>query len=138
MSMQLPMAAPVAPAAPAPTQEFLRAVRRVKLLSWISLAWMGAEGTIAIVAGILAGSIALVGFGIDSAIEGFASAIIIWRFTGRADALGTRPSSARRSWWRSSSSCSPRTSPSRPCRHLVAGERPRHELARHSAHRARA
>jgi divalent metal cation (Fe/Co/Zn/Cd) transporter len=34
------------------------------------------------VAGLLAGSIALVGFGIDSAIEGFASAIIIWRFTG--------------------------------------------------------
>jgi divalent metal cation (Fe/Co/Zn/Cd) transporter len=60
----------------------MRAVRRVKLLSWLSLAWMGAEGTIAIVAGIVAGSIALVGFGIDSAIEGFASAIIVWRFTG--------------------------------------------------------
>jgi divalent metal cation (Fe/Co/Zn/Cd) transporter len=58
------------------------AVRRVRLLSWISLVWMGAEGTIAIVAGVLAGSIALVGFGIDSAIEGFASVIIIWRFTG--------------------------------------------------------
>ncbi len=42
---------------------------------------MGAEGAIAIVAGILAGSIALVGFGIDSAIEGFASVIIVWRFT---------------------------------------------------------
>jgi divalent metal cation (Fe/Co/Zn/Cd) transporter len=62
--------------------EFLRAVRRVKLLSWVSLVWMGAEGTIAILAGTLAGSIALVGFGIDSAIEGFASAIIVWRFTG--------------------------------------------------------
>ena len=82
MSVQLPMAAPVATAAPEPSAEFLRAVRRVKLLSWISLVWMGAEGTIAIVAGVLAGSIALVGFGIDSAIEGFASAIIVWRFTG--------------------------------------------------------
>jgi divalent metal cation (Fe/Co/Zn/Cd) transporter len=61
---------------------YLRAARRVRLLSWISLVWMGAEGTIAIVAGILAGSVALVGFGIDSAIEGFASAIIVWRFTG--------------------------------------------------------
>ena len=30
----------------------------------------------------MAGSIALIGFGIDSAIEGFASAIIVWRFTG--------------------------------------------------------
>jgi divalent metal cation (Fe/Co/Zn/Cd) transporter len=61
---------------------FTRAARRVRQLSWLSLIWMGAEGTIAIVAGMLAGSIALVGFGIDSAIEGFASAIIIWRFTG--------------------------------------------------------
>jgi divalent metal cation (Fe/Co/Zn/Cd) transporter len=43
---------------------------------------MGAEGAIAIVAGILAGSIALIGFGIDSAIEGFASLVIVWRFTG--------------------------------------------------------
>lgn len=66
----------------APNPEFLRAAKRVRQLSWLSLVWMGAEGTIAIVAGILAGSIALIGFGIDSAIEGFASAIIVWRFTG--------------------------------------------------------
>jgi divalent metal cation (Fe/Co/Zn/Cd) transporter len=73
---------PQGSSARAPSQEFGAAVRRVKLLSWISLVWMSAEGTIAVVAGILAGSIALVGFGIDSAIEGFASAIIVWRFTG--------------------------------------------------------
>ena len=56
--------------------------RRVKVLSWLSLAWMTVEGGVAIGAGIVAGSIALVGFGLDSAIEGFASLIIIWRFTG--------------------------------------------------------
>jgi divalent metal cation (Fe/Co/Zn/Cd) transporter len=55
---------------------------RVKLLSWLSLAWMSIEGAVAIAAGIVAGSIALIGFGLDSAIEGFASVIIIWRFTG--------------------------------------------------------
>ena len=55
---------------------------RVKLLSWLSLAWMTVEGAVAIAAGIVAGSIALIGFGLDSAIEGFASVIIIWRFTG--------------------------------------------------------
>ena len=60
-----------------------RLAARAKLLSWLSLAWMTAEGAIAIFAGIVAGSIALVGFGLDSAIEGFASVIIIWRFTGR-------------------------------------------------------
>ena len=43
---------------------------------------MGAEGTVAIVAGVMAGSIALIGFGIDSAIEGVASLVIVWRFTG--------------------------------------------------------
>jgi divalent metal cation (Fe/Co/Zn/Cd) transporter len=56
--------------------------RRVKLLSWLSLAWMTVEGAVAIAAGISAASIALIGFGLDSAIEGFASVIIIWRFTG--------------------------------------------------------
>ena len=69
---------------PSPTRspEWHRAARRARLLSWISLAWMGAEGGIAIAAGILAGSIALIGFGIDSFIEGLASLVIVWRFTG--------------------------------------------------------
>jgi divalent metal cation (Fe/Co/Zn/Cd) transporter len=43
---------------------------------------MALEGAVAIIAGIVAGSIALIGFGIDSAIEGFASVVIVWRFTG--------------------------------------------------------
>lgn len=43
---------------------------------------MTAEGIIAVVAGIAAGSIALIGFGIDSGIEGVASVVIIWRFWG--------------------------------------------------------
>jgi divalent metal cation (Fe/Co/Zn/Cd) transporter len=50
---------------------------------------MTVEGVIAVVAGILAGSIALIGFGIDSAIEGMASVVIIWRFWG-ARALSER------------------------------------------------
>jgi divalent metal cation (Fe/Co/Zn/Cd) transporter len=65
-----------------PSTEWLGAARRAKQLSWLSLVWMGAEGAIAITAGILAGSIALIGFGIDSAIEGAASLVIVWRFTG--------------------------------------------------------
>ncbi len=55
---------------------------RARLLSWLSLGWMTIEGAVAIVAGLAAGSIALVGFGLDSAIEGFASVVIVWRFTG--------------------------------------------------------
>jgi divalent metal cation (Fe/Co/Zn/Cd) transporter len=62
--------------------EWFAAARRAKFLSWLSLVWMSLEGGIAITAGVLAGSIALIGFGIDSAIEGVASVVIIWRFTG--------------------------------------------------------
>jgi divalent metal cation (Fe/Co/Zn/Cd) transporter len=61
---------------------YVREARKAKWLSWASLAYMAVEGMVAIVAGLVAGSIALIGFGIDSAIEGFASVIIVWRFTG--------------------------------------------------------
>lgn len=57
-------------------------IRRVKLISWLSLAWMLAEAVIGVRAGLTANSIALVGWGIDSTIEGVASLVIIWRFTG--------------------------------------------------------
>ena len=59
-----------------------RLIRRAKALSWLSLAYMTAEGAIAVTAAILAGSVALLGFGLDSAIEALASVIVIWRFTG--------------------------------------------------------
>jgi divalent metal cation (Fe/Co/Zn/Cd) transporter len=62
--------------------DYLRLARRAKLLSWASLAYMAVEGIVAVAAGIVAGSIALIGFGLDSAIEGFASIVIVWRFTG--------------------------------------------------------
>jgi len=61
---------------------WLRLARRAKLLATLTLIWLGIEGTVGVVAGILAGSIALVAFGLDSAIEGLASVIVIWRFTG--------------------------------------------------------
>ena len=70
------------PVATITTERYRELARRVKLLSWLSLAAMSVEGVVAIVAGILAGSIALIGFGLDSAVEGFASVVIIWRFTG--------------------------------------------------------
>ena len=56
---------PAAEAPAGPSDDWLRAARRAKQLSWLSLVWMGAEGAIAITAGVLAGSIALIGFGID-------------------------------------------------------------------------
>jgi divalent metal cation (Fe/Co/Zn/Cd) transporter len=77
-----PMPAATQPVATISQERYRELAGRVRLLSWLSLGAMSVEGIVAIVAGILAGSIALVGFGLDSAIEGFASVIIIWRFTG--------------------------------------------------------
>lgn len=57
-------------------------VQRVKLISWLSLAWMTTEGAVGVTAGIGSNSIALIGYGLDSTIEGVASVVIIWRFTG--------------------------------------------------------
>jgi hypothetical protein len=64
------------------SEEWLRAARLTRLLSWLSLVWLGVEGAVAIVAGVMAGSVALIAFGLDSAIEGVASVVIIWRFSG--------------------------------------------------------
>jgi divalent metal cation (Fe/Co/Zn/Cd) transporter len=73
---------PLTPTPPVDRETYRRLATRVKALSWASLAYMTLEGAIAILAGVLAGSVALIGFGLDSAIEGIASAIIVWRFTG--------------------------------------------------------
>ncbi len=78
----LPLVRPAQAAAGPHRATVERLARRARLLSWLSLAWMTVEGAVAILAGIAASSIALIGFGLDSAIEGFASVIIIWRFTG--------------------------------------------------------
>jgi divalent metal cation (Fe/Co/Zn/Cd) transporter len=43
---------------------------------------MTVEGAVGITAALAAGSIALLGFGLDSVIEAFASVIVIWRFSG--------------------------------------------------------
>ncbi len=80
--MSAPLELPTLQPARIGRDRYERLAKRVKLLSWLSLAWMTAEGAIAITAGIVASSIALVGFGLDSVIEGVASVVIIWRFTG--------------------------------------------------------
>jgi divalent metal cation (Fe/Co/Zn/Cd) transporter len=57
-------------------------IQRAKLLSWLTLAWLAVDGAIGLTAGIAANSVALIGWGIDCAIEAAASLVIIWRFTG--------------------------------------------------------
>ena len=54
------------------------------------------EGAVGVTAATVAGSVALLGFGVDSAIEGLSSAIVIWRFTGRRHGSRTAELRARR------------------------------------------
>jgi divalent metal cation (Fe/Co/Zn/Cd) transporter len=79
---ELTVLQPSAPSPPAHDAAWLRAAQQARLLSWISLGWMTIEGAVGVIAGLVAGSVALLGFGLDSAIEGLASVIVIWRFTG--------------------------------------------------------
>jgi len=61
------------------------AERRGRILAYLTIVWNLLEGFIAVGAGILAGSIALVGFGIDSVIEVSSGAIILWRLASGED-----------------------------------------------------
>ena len=65
-----------------PEHERERLERRTRLLAWGGNAWHLIEFAIAVGAGIAAGSVALVGFGADSLIEGLAGFVIVWLFTG--------------------------------------------------------
>jgi divalent metal cation (Fe/Co/Zn/Cd) transporter len=58
------------------------AARAARWLAWASLAWMCTEGAIGLWQGLAAGSVALTGWAVGSAVEGLASVIVIWRFTG--------------------------------------------------------
>ena len=60
-------------------------VQRGLYLEYITLAYNSLEGLIAIVAGVFAGSIALVGFGVDSGIEMVSGASLVWRLKSDSD-----------------------------------------------------
>lgn len=55
------------------------AVQRSRLLNRLTIGWNLIEGVIALVAGTIAGSVSLVGFGLDSGIEVSAAVILAWR-----------------------------------------------------------
>ncbi|HEX8272877.1 MAG TPA: cation transporter [Longimicrobiaceae bacterium] len=55
---------------------------RALRLSYFTVAYNVVEGLVSVVAGFLAGSVALVGFGLDSFVESLSGGIMIWRFGG--------------------------------------------------------
>lgn len=62
-------------------------VRRGKKLEYFTIVWNSLEGMAAVVAGIFAGSISLVGFGIDSFIEVISGTALLWRMSADARKL---------------------------------------------------
>jgi Cation efflux family len=62
-------------------------LRRAIRLEWLTIGWNIVEGIVAVGAGLLARSIALVGFGVDSAVETVSGVILLWRLS--AEARGT-------------------------------------------------
>jgi divalent metal cation (Fe/Co/Zn/Cd) transporter len=79
-----PRPLPLVDVRPAPRHDagWLRAARQARWLAWASLLWMTLEGVGGVVAGVQANSISVLTWAASSAVEGLASGIVIWRFTG--------------------------------------------------------
>ncbi len=65
------------------------AVQRGIRLEYLTVAWNSLEGLISVAAGIAAGSVALIGFGVDSWIETSSGAVLLWRL--HAERRGRHP-----------------------------------------------
>lgn len=62
-------------------------VGRGRRLEYFTIAWNGFEAVVALISGLLAGSISLVGFGLDSVIETVSGGILLWRLHAEDDPL---------------------------------------------------
>lgn len=74
---------PVAAGAPAPPRS--SALRDGRRLEYLTLAWNLVEGVVSVGAGAVAGSTALVGFGVDSFIESASGGVLLWRLQDHVD-----------------------------------------------------
>ena len=54
-------------------------IARGRRLEYLTIAWNGFEAAVALVSGLIAGSVALIGFGLDSVIETTSAGILLWR-----------------------------------------------------------
>lgn len=70
-------------------------VNRGRRLEHFTIAWNTLEGLIAIVAGAIAGSISLVGFGLDSLVEVTSGSVLLWRMSVDADVRHRRRNEQR-------------------------------------------
>lgn len=67
------------------TAEFALIAQRGKRLEYLTIGWHILEGLAAVLAGIIAGSVSLVGFGVDSFIEVTSAVALLWRLSSISD-----------------------------------------------------
>lgn len=100
MRVELPLAPPTlqlpAPPRPAPDAAWLLTARRARALSWASLGWMTVEGVVGLIAGLDADALSVLIWAASSFVEGLASIIVIWRFTGSRTHSQTSEQTAQR------------------------------------------
>jgi hypothetical protein len=76
-------------------------------LAWFTIGWNALEGLVAIASGLVAGSIALIGFGADSYVEVFAGVVVVWRLAAERRGREISEAAERRAvrliamvgWW---------------------------------------
>jgi len=78
---------PIHPASTPVALDRTALVARGRRLEYFTIAWNGFEAGVALVSGLLAGSIALVGFGLDSVIETISAGILLWRLRAEDNPL---------------------------------------------------
>ncbi|MCK2212504.1 cation transporter [Actinomadura sp. ATCC 31491] len=81
---------------PAVSAEWLGDARAARVLSLVTLAWLGVESTLGLAAGVSAHSVALMGWALSALVEAAASLIVVWRFTGSRTLSPRAEGSARR------------------------------------------
>ena len=65
------------------TADRVRLGRRAQLLAGASVAYNAVEAVVAVTAGLAAGSVALLGFGLDSVVEVSSGLVVLWQFRAR-------------------------------------------------------
>src|SRR5579863_3904146 len=83
-----------------PRSERLPLIREAFRLEWLTIGWMTVEAVVAIAAGVAAGSLVLIAFGLDSVIELASAGVLMWRlsvelrcgqkFSERAERIASR------------------------------------------------
>lgn len=92
MSSEAPPLLPVQPV----DEGRSRLVQRARALSLLTIGWMTVEAGVAIAAALAAGSVALLGFGLDSLIELASASTILWLYAGSRDGSSVAERRAQR------------------------------------------